>query len=93
MQVASPLPSHCGSSRPLLPAPCNCLSKSVAPLHCQLHCLLPSLSVSPASVLQEVEAQYKEGTVNHALVAVLKAVQPDALTAQGGWRRRQAACL
>jgi hypothetical protein len=36
-------------------------------------------------VLQEVEKQYTEGTVKHMLVTVLKAVQPEALTVQGGW--------
>ncbi|KAL4440713.1 hypothetical protein ABPG77_000422 [Micractinium sp. CCAP 211/92] len=36
-----------------------------------------------AKSLQEVEAQYKEGTVKAAMVAVLKAVQPQALTVQG----------
>jgi hypothetical protein len=34
-------------------------------------------------VLQEVEGQYKEGTLKHAMVAVLKAVQPEALSTQG----------
>ena len=34
-------------------------------------------------VLQEVEGQYKEGTVKHAITKVLIAVRPDALTAQG----------
>ncbi len=34
--------------------------------------------------MQEVEKQYKEGTLKHDLVAVLKAVQPEALTVQGG---------
>ena len=36
-----------------------------------------------AFLLQEVEQQYKEGSTKHAIVAVLKSVQPDALTAQG----------
>ncbi|PSC69056.1 DDT domain-containing protein [Micractinium conductrix] len=36
-----------------------------------------------AKSLEEVEKQYKEGTLKHALVAVLKAVQPEALTAAG----------
>jgi hypothetical protein len=35
-------------------------------------------------VPQEVEKQYKEGTAKHAIAAVLKAVQPEALTVQGG---------
>jgi hypothetical protein len=39
--------------------------------------------VSHLTVLQEVEKQYKEGTVKYMLVAVLKAVQPEALTVQG----------
>lgn len=30
-----------------------------------------------------MEAQYREGTLKHALVAVLKSVRPEALTAQG----------
>ena len=34
-------------------------------------------------LLQEVEGQYKEGGVKHTLVQVLKAVRPEALTAQG----------
>lgn len=33
--------------------------------------------------MQEVEQQYKEGSIKHMLVAVLKAVQPEALTTQG----------
>lgn len=33
--------------------------------------------------LQEVEKQYKEGTLKHDLVSVLKAAQPQALTVQG----------
>lgn len=33
--------------------------------------------------LQEVEKQYKEGTLKHTLAAVLKAVQPEALNVQG----------
>ena len=33
--------------------------------------------------MQEVERQYKDGTVKAAMVAVLKAVQPAALTVQG----------
>ena len=42
-------------------------------------------SCAPAVLLalQEVEKQYKEGTVKHVIVEVLKAVQPEALTAQG----------
>ncbi|KAL4457501.1 hypothetical protein ABPG75_012366 [Micractinium tetrahymenae] len=36
-----------------------------------------------AKSLEEVERQYKEGTVKHAMVAVLKTVQPQALTTQG----------
>ena len=34
-------------------------------------------------VLQEVEKQYKEGTLKHAITRVLIAVRPEALTAQG----------
>jgi hypothetical protein len=43
----------------------------------------PSHLRNPPRVLQEVEKQYKEGTVKHMLVTVLKAVQPEPLTAQG----------
>ena len=43
--------------------------------------LRPARGTSPAA--QEVEQQYKEGTLKHTLVAVLKAVQPEALTTQG----------
>ena len=32
---------------------------------------------------QEVERQYKEGTVKYAIVQVLKAVQPEGLSAAG----------
>ena len=32
---------------------------------------------------QEVEKQYREGTLKAHIVAVLKAVQPEALTVQG----------
>ena len=35
------------------------------------------------AVLQEVEKQYREGTLKAHIVAVLKAVQPEALTTQG----------
>ena len=35
--------------------------------------------------VQEVEKQYKEGGVKHTLVQVLKAVRPEALSAQGAW--------
>jgi hypothetical protein len=37
------------------------------------------------SVLQEVEQQYKEGSVKHAVVQALKAVRPEALTVQGAF--------
>jgi hypothetical protein len=33
--------------------------------------------------VQEVEKQYKEGTIKHVIVEVLKAVKPEALTTQG----------
>ena len=33
-------------------------------------------------VLQEVEGQYKEGTIKHAITRVLVAVRPDALSTQ-----------
>lgn len=48
-----------------------------------LLCPPPALPCPAPSALQEVESQYKEGTLKHALVAVLKAVQPEALTVQG----------
>ena len=40
-------------------------------------------SYSHLGAVQEVERQYKEGTVKAAMVAVLKAAQPQALTVQG----------
>ena len=51
--------------------------------------------------VQEVEGQYREGTLKHTLVAVLKAVQPEALSVQGtqpghagcdGWRALWGLC-
>ena len=33
--------------------------------------------------MQEVEKQYKEGSLKHIMAAVLKAVQPEALNVQG----------
>ncbi|EFN58898.1 expressed protein [Chlorella variabilis] len=43
--------------------------------------VVPMVAVQ-AKTLEEVEKQYKEGTVKHVIVEVLKAVQPEALTAQ-----------
>ena len=42
-----------------------------------------------------MEKQYKEGAIKHAIVAVLKAVQPEALTTQGVfwlWRTNRCCC-
>ena len=44
---------------------------------------LPLLARPVLPALQEVEKQYKEGTLKHAITRVLIAVRPEALTAQG----------
>jgi hypothetical protein len=57
-----------------------------------LHCRTFNPPLFPV-VLQEVEKQYKEGTLKHTLVAVLKAVQPEALTAVGEPPRPLRPCI
>ena len=58
-----------------LPKPRFLNGMAAAPPPCTV-CLVP----------QEVEKQYREGTLKAHIVAVLKAVQPEALTTQGAMR-------
>ena len=68
-------------------------ARSTAPPLLTQQSTFPSSATYCWTYPQEVEKQYKEGTLKYHLVRVLKAVQPEALTAAGeGARKLEGRC-